>query len=62
MAKSFLTRNKISKMKLLWDGTGISWAKLRIPAQPAWMLIATDGTVIDAELGSIPYAAVIGAL
>ncbi len=49
-------------MKLLWDGTGTSWAKLRIPAQPAWMLIATDGTVIDAELGSIPYAAVVGAL
>ena len=49
-------------MKLLWDKTGESWTKLGIPAQPAWMLVGTDGAVIDAQLGSIPYKAVLAAI
>ena len=46
-------------MKLLWDSTGKSWTKLGVPAQPAWMLIAADGTVIGTDLGAIPYKEVL---
>jgi hypothetical protein len=54
-AKTFQTRHDISTVKLVWDETGQSWAKLGIPAQPAWMLIKADGTVVAGELGAIPY-------
>ena len=58
-AKSFQKRNKVSTVKLLWDSTGKSWTKLGVPAQPAWMLIAADGTVLGTDLGAIPYEEVL---
>jgi thiol-disulfide isomerase/thioredoxin len=54
-AKAFQTKHDISAVKLVWDSTGQSWAKLNIPAQPAWMLIKADGTIVSGELGAIPY-------
>ena len=51
-----MKRHKITAVKLLWDKTGVSWTKLGIPAQPAWMLIAPDGTVTSSNLGTIPDA------
>ena len=54
-AKRFRARTKISTVRLLWDKTGKSWTSLGVPAQPAWMLIATDGTVLGTDLGEIPY-------
>ena len=61
-AQSFLTRHKLTTVKLLWDGTGTSWVKLGVPSQPAWVLIATDGTVLDSNVGAIPYGAVLKAV
>lgn len=61
-AQSFLTRHKIATVKLLWDATGTSWVKLGVPSQPAWVLIATDGTVLDSNVGTIPYTAVLKAI
>ena len=58
-AKSFQRRHKISSVKLLWDKTGRSWRTLGIPAQPAWMLIAADGTVLGTDLGAVPYKEVL---
>lgn len=58
-AQSFLKRHKITTVKLLWDRTGKSWTKLGIPAQPAWMLIAPDGTVKASDLGAIPYETIL---
>ena len=58
-AKSFQRRHKISSVKLLWDKTGKSWRTLGIPAQPAWMLIAADGTVLGTDLGAVPYKEVL---
>ena len=55
MSESFRKRHKISTMKLLWDKTGISWTKLGIPAQPAWMFINANGNVVGTDLGAIPY-------
>ncbi len=61
-AQAFLKRHKISAMKLLWDKTGVSWTKLGIPAQPAWILIAPDGTITSSNLGTIPYATILKGL
>ena len=54
-AQRFRSRTKVSTVRLLWDKTGKSWSKLGVPAQPAWMLIAADGTVLGTDLGAIPY-------
>ena len=62
LAQSFLKRNKIATVRLLWDKTGKSWATIGVPGQPAWMLIGTDGTVKRADLGAIPYQTVLDAI
>ena len=49
----------MSTVRLLWDKTGRSWRALGVPAQPAWMLIATDGTIIGTDLGRIPYEEIL---
>ncbi len=54
-AQSFRKRTKVTTVRLLWDKTGKSWRTLGVPAQPAWMLIAADGTVLGTDLGEIPY-------
>jgi hypothetical protein len=61
-ARSFITRTKVKSFPMYWDKTGQSWTKLGVPTQPAWFLIASDGTVLDAQLGSIPYAKVLKAI
>jgi hypothetical protein len=59
LAKTFISRTKLKSFPMLWDKTGMSWAKLGVPAQPAWMLIAADGKVLNGRLGSIPYKDVL---
>ena len=61
-AQSFLTKHQISSVKLLWDATGTSWVKLNVAAQPAWMLIAADGTVKRTTFGAIPYDDILKSL
>ncbi len=61
-AKSFQKRHKMTTAKLLWDSTAKSWRTLGVPAQPAWMLIAKDGTVVGTDLGAIPYKEVLAEL
>ena len=61
-AKVFVTRTKVKSFPMYWDKTGQSWSKLGVPAQPAWILIGKDGTLLGAELGSIPYDEVLKAI
>ena len=61
-AKKFITRTKVKSFPMLWDKTGSSWAKLGVPAQPAWMLIARNGEILASELGEIPYDEVLAAI
>ena len=61
-AQQFLRRHKLSSVRLLWDATGVSWVRLRLAAQPAWLLIAANGTVAGSDLGAIPYRAVLDAI
>ena len=61
-AKKFITRTKVKSFPMLWDKTGSSWAKLGVPAQPAWMLIARSGEILASELGEIPYDDVLTAI
>ncbi len=58
-AQRFRTRTKVSTVRLLWDKTGKSWRTLGVPAQPAWMLIAADGTIAGTDLGRIPYEEIL---
>ena len=62
LAKKFVSRTKVKSFPMLWDKTGKSWSALGVRAQPAWMLIATDGKVIDAQLGEIPYAEILNTI
>ena len=39
---------------MLWDASGRSWRELRIPGQPAAILLAPDGTEIGRWFGPIP--------
>ena len=39
---------------MLWDGSRRSWRELGIPAQPAAILLAPDGTEVDRWFGAIP--------
>ena len=62
LAKKFITRTKVKSFPMYWDKSGTSWAKLGVPAQPAWMLIAPGGRILNSQLGSIPYTDVLKAI
>lgn len=40
---------------MVWDSTGKTWKALKVPSQPAWVLLNADGTIKDSDLGDIPY-------
>jgi hypothetical protein len=50
-----VTRNKVATVTMFWDATFRSWDALGVPGQPAWALLAADGSVIEARTGGIPY-------
>lgn len=39
---------------MLWDESFLSWQELGIASQPAFALLAADGTPIRGWLGSLP--------
>jgi len=52
-ARAFATRHRLT-ITMLWDASGRSWRELRIPGQPAAILLAPDGTEIGRWFGPIP--------
>jgi hypothetical protein len=48
-----VTRHGIT-FTTLWDESGRSWRELRIPGQPAAILLAADGREIGRWLGAFP--------
>lgn len=57
-ARDFVARYGVT-FTMLWDGSGRSWRELRIPGQPAAILLARDGSEIKRWLGPFPEDEVV---
>jgi hypothetical protein len=47
---------------MLWDASGVSWDKLNIPGQPAWLLMDKSGKTLASSTGAIPYEDILKAV
>lgn len=52
-AKQFVSRHDVT-FTMLWDASRRSWRELKIPSQPAAILLAPDGREIRRWLGVFP--------
>jgi hypothetical protein len=52
LAKTFTARNKMSKVKMLWDKNAKSWEFYGVPGQPAALLIK-NGEVVASWAGAV---------
>ena len=59
LAKSFQSRHQLETVRLLWDGSGRSWAAYGVPGQPAALLVGANGKIKASWLGPVPYADVL---
>lgn len=57
-AKEFASRYGVS-FTMLWDGSGRSWRELGITGQPAAVLLARDGSVVERWFGPFPEDEVV---
>jgi peroxiredoxin len=60
-ARQFVERYELEHT-MLWDESFESWLQLGVRGQPAGMLFAADGTLIDRWSGPIPEGEVLEAL
>lgn len=53
-AKSFLVDTGVTTPLMLWDESFESWRKIGITAQPTWILVRGDGSLIQGWIGGLP--------
>lgn len=53
-AKSFLVDTGVTTPLMLWDESFESWRKIGITAQPTWILVRGDGSLIQGWIGALP--------
>lgn len=53
MAEEFVADYGTQSFPMLWDPSFDSWLELGVSGQPAWILVAPDGTLVEGAYGPI---------
>jgi thiol-disulfide isomerase/thioredoxin len=53
-ARGFLEDTGVTTPLMLWDESFESWRTIGITAQPTWILVRGDGSLIDGWIGALP--------
>ena len=58
-AREFLADTGVTTPRMLWDPSFQSWQVMGITAQPTWILLNGDGSLIDGWVGRLPEDTVL---